>query len=504
MIPAGDRAAAGRNPSEVTVLRPELGATSPRLARDYFRELLRDSQPHPGLSAERERWLRGCRVEGREERLFEFEMLLRGIERYFKLHNLPIDSVARPVVTRDFGEELRDVRDALGQAIKLSRRLLDPGEDQRMLFRRYVESQLVDDRVRRALLEEELEEDTPQESLFLLRQSFESLRTIVDSLLKLETVSFRVFHEVGNLALRAILQNQYFRPFRPLEFCIEFDRVKSVPILDALRRLADPERRLFTTAFLGLFRLLHYLAYVRPATKGVERRARVVLSLVRSESLTLVGYLKTEVAARSGLRRHQGAALRVARDLGRHAEAAGRRLRHEGSDAAVVLAVAREYAEEVRQLVVRLAAAVDSRPGVEEMTFGRLASAVTMAQRLRNDLWVFSRLCRATEDVLSRPQDDAGPALSALWSFLGYFQDVAYQLLRYGDLAPVDQFAAILRELEHVPSGPGARNRLAQDCREFAEAAESCFVAVGRRSDVAGRRFDEHHARAVLERFQRS
>jgi len=138
------------------------------------------------------------------------------------------------------------------------------------------------------------------------------------------------------------------------------------------------------------------------------------------------------------------------------------------------------------------------------MTFGRLASAVTMAQRLRNDLWVFSRLSRATEDVLSRPQDDAGPALAALWSFLGYFQDVAYQLLRYGDLAPVDQFAAILRELEHVPSGPGARNRLAQDCREFAEAAESCFVAVGRRSDVAGRRFDEHHARAVLERFQRS
>ena len=107
----------------------------------------------------------------------------------------------------------------------------------------------------------------PQESLFLLRQSFESLRTIVDSLLKLETVSFRVFHEVGNLALRAILQNQYFRPFRPLEFCIEFDRVKSVPLLDALRRLGDPERRLFTTAFLGLFRLLHYLAYVRPAPR---------------------------------------------------------------------------------------------------------------------------------------------------------------------------------------------------------------------------------------------
>ncbi|HET6980821.1 MAG TPA: hypothetical protein VFI53_01710, partial [Myxococcaceae bacterium] len=154
---------------------PRLGpGNEVRFARDYFHDLVRESQPHPGLSAERERWLRSCRVEGREERLFEFELLLRGMERYFKLHNLPIDSVARPVVTRDFSEELRDVRDALGQAIKLARRLLDPGDDQRMLFRRYVQEQLVDDRARRALLDEELEEDTPQESLFLLRQSFES------------------------------------------------------------------------------------------------------------------------------------------------------------------------------------------------------------------------------------------------------------------------------------------------------------------------------------------
>jgi hypothetical protein len=302
------------DPRAAAIPLPRLGpGTEVRFARDYFRDLVRGTQPHPGLSAERERWLRGCRVEGREERLFEFEMLLRGMERYFKLHNLPIDSVARPVVTRDFSEELRDVRDALGQAIKLARRLLDPGDDQRMMFRRYVQEQLVDDRARRALLDEELEEDTPQESLFLLRKSFESLRTVVDSLLKLETVSFRVFHEVGNLVLRAILHNQYFRPFRPLEFCLEFDRVKSVPVLDALRKLGDPERRLFTTVFLGVFRLLHYLAYVRPTPRGVERRARVVLALVRSEALTLVGYLRTELAPRVSLRRHQGAGLRIAR-----------------------------------------------------------------------------------------------------------------------------------------------------------------------------------------------
>jgi hypothetical protein len=486
----------------VAIPLPRFGPGSEvRFARDYFRDLVRDSQPHPGLSAERERWLRGCRVEGREERLFEFEMLLRGMERYFKLHNLPIDSVARPVVTRDFSEELRDVRDALGQVIKLARRLLDPGTDQRMMFRRYVQEQLVDDRARRALLDEELEEDTPQESLFLLRQSFESLRTVMDSLLKLETVSYRVFHEVGNLVLRAIVHNQYFRPFRPLEFCLEFDRVKSVPVLDALRKLGDPERRLFTTVFLGLFRLLHYLTYVRPTPRGVERRSRVVLALARSEALTLVGYLRTELAPRVTLRRHQGAALRTSRDLSRLADEIGRRLRHEADDPERVLDIGASAAEQLRSQIVRLAAAVEARLPADE-SFTRLVSPVVLAQRLRNDLWVFARLARGADESLTAGTDDSVHAVDALGSFLSYFQDVSYQLLRYGDLQAFDEFAAILREAGAIPAGPMARTRLADECRAFAESAEGYFVAVGRRSDVAGRRFDEAHARAVLAKFQ--
>jgi hypothetical protein len=364
-----------------------------------------------------------------------------------------------------------------------------------------VQEQLVDDRARRALLDEELEEDTPQESLFLLRQSFESLRTVADSLLKLETVSYRVFHEVGNLVLRAILHNQYFRPFRPLEFCLEFDRVKSVPILDALRKLGDPERRLFTTVALGLFRLLHYLTYVRATPRGVERRARVVLALVRSEALTLVGYLRTELAPRVTLRRQQGAGIRIARDLSRLADEIGRRLRQEADDPARVLDIATSAAEQLKAQIVRLAAAVEARLPADE-SFTRLVSPVVLAQRLRNDLWVFAQLARAADEALAGGSDEAVRAVDALGAFLSYFQDVSYQLLRYGDLQAFDQFAAILREAGPIPSGPMARARLAGDCRAFAEAAEGCFVAVGRRSDVAGRRFDEPHARAVLGRFQ--
>ena len=94
---AGGAVLSPAEPRAAAIPLPRLGPRGEvRFARDFFRDLVRDSQPHPGLSAERERWLRSCRVEGREERLFEFEMLLRAMERYFKLHNLPIDSVAAP------------------------------------------------------------------------------------------------------------------------------------------------------------------------------------------------------------------------------------------------------------------------------------------------------------------------------------------------------------------------------------------------------------------------
>jgi hypothetical protein len=56
--------------------------TTPRVARDFYADLMRTTQAaRSGVLAERERWLRGVSIEGREEQLFEFEMLLRGVER---------------------------------------------------------------------------------------------------------------------------------------------------------------------------------------------------------------------------------------------------------------------------------------------------------------------------------------------------------------------------------------------------------------------------------------
>ncbi|MFL5349581.1 MAG: hypothetical protein ACJ8AT_32700 [Hyalangium sp.] len=477
--------------------------TTPHVARDFYADLMRATQSSRSAAlAERERWLRGVSIEGREEQLFEFELLLRGVERYFNLHNVVVNTQDRPLVTRDFHEELEDVRDAIHRAIRIARRLLDPDSDSKRVFRKYVETQLTDDRVRRAFIEQELDQETPQESLFVLREAFESLRNLIDHLLKLPVCGLALFTDVGNLALREIVLNRYFRPFRPLEFRIEYDRIRSVRILDLLAGQPHELRAPFTTAFLALFRLLRYLSYVgQEGEDSTPRRARVVLALVRSEAVSLVGFFRDELATQVGPKRLKAASLRAARDIAKETNRIAREiLAEDAPDASMKAAIA--FTALFRSQVVALVEALEPASTSSDASFQKLVAPEAMAQRLRKDLWVFGQLCRTTEQAL-RSEDGAAAesALSALKSYLGYFQDVSYQLLRYSDYETFDRFAALLVELPWPPEGPSIRHRLAEDLRQFTPTLESTFSSVSRRVLLQGRTFDRKEAEALRDRF---
>lgn len=480
-----------------------LAARPPRAPRDFFTELIRSTQGvRVGFFNERERWLRALPVEGREELLFELEMLLRGLERYFNLPHVLVDAHVQPLVVRDFHSELEDVRDAINQAIRLARQLLDPGTDQKLVFRKYVESQLGDDRMRRSFLEQELIQETPQESLFVLRQIFESLRNLVDHLLKLPVCGLGLFNDVGNLALREIVLNRYFRPAGPMEFRVEYDRLRSVPLLEQLAHLTEADRRLLSLALLALFRLLHYLRYV-DESEEVERRVRVLLALVRSEAMSLVGYLRTELVPRASLRQLKATGLRVARDIAKDLDKVAMDLLAAGDQDPEALS--RAGSALTRVLRVQVVAFYEAlAPGQldAERAFEQLTSPQDMAQRLRRDLWVFAQICRTAESCL-RADDGAAAdaALSALRTFLGYFQDVSYQLLRYADFESFDRFSALLTELPGLPEGPAMRTRLAEDLRNFSHVLESTFAAVSRRALLRGSDFDRAEAEALRHRF---
>lgn len=477
---------------------------SPVTGRDFYADLMRASQTsRAGFLAERERWLRGVPVEGREELLFEFEMLLRAVERYLNL-NTVVDARDRPLVTRDFHEELADVRDAMDRAIRVARHLQDPDSDQKMVFRKYVETQLADDRIRRALIEEQLDQETPPESLFVLREAFDALKNLLDHLLQLPVANLGLFQDVGKLALREIVLNRYFRPFRPLEFRVEYDRLRSVRLLDTLSTLQEEQRTLFATCFLGLFRLLHYLAYVdAEGQPPYPRRVRVLLALVRSEANSLASWMHSELSPRAGSKSLQAATLRAARDIARETERVAREvLVNLDRDIEAPARAASAFTTLLRTQVVVLVETLAPNGGLADGVFDELMSPQDAALRLRKDLWVYAQLCRTAETHLRNEDVPAAErALDALKAFLDYFHAGGYQLLRYADYDAFDRFTALLVELPWPPEGPGIRARLAEDLRRFVQTLETTFHAVSRRTLLQGRGFDRQEAEALRDRF---
>src|SRR5437899_11471334 len=149
-------------------LRDNRGVDRRSFAQDFCFELMRDSQRVRAVYlAERERWIRSLEVSGREEILFELEVLLCGIDRFFNLRNLFGD--LQPPQERDWKEELKATRDAVHRSVHLSRKLIEQRQEQALLFRNFVEGSLPDDRARSRLGNEMREQRTPEESLFLLR-----------------------------------------------------------------------------------------------------------------------------------------------------------------------------------------------------------------------------------------------------------------------------------------------------------------------------------------------
>ncbi|MBS2022231.1 MAG: hypothetical protein JST92_07460 [Deltaproteobacteria bacterium] len=466
------------------------------VAQDFFFELMRDSQRVRAVYlAERERWIRTLEVSGREEILFELEMLLRGLDRFFNLRNLFGDVPPSP--DRDFRDELKSARDSIHRAVHLSRRLILQRQEQALLFRSFVEGTLADDRARARLGAELREQRTPEESLFLLRAGLMAHLGILDHLLRLDFAPQALFLDVGRALQHELYVSRYFCPPTALEFRGEYDRVSSVRLLEALRTLEDDKKRkAFALALLAAFRSLRSLRYVPAPPTPHTRRVLVILALVRSELLALVGYLEGDLPRLCATPEGVGPAAQAGR-------ASATPLRDALIKVAPLLAgpiVDRRQLDDTRDELVEatkncigaLAAGLD--PTLDRKAlFEDDAARLELSERLRRDLWVFAEMCRHTAKKLEVAQAGISVA-EPLRRFAMEFRDVGYQLLRHSDRELFDRFLDLLEGWSGGRRGESSMlraQRLRDDCRRFAEILDRAFETVNKRGELKGVGIDQ-------------
>jgi hypothetical protein len=475
-------------------------------AQDFFFELMRDSQRVRAVYlAERERWIRTLQVSGREEILFELEMLLRGLDRFFNLRTL-FGEVAPPQ-ERDYREELKAARDAVHRAIDLSRKLIVQKQEQALLFRSFVEGSLADDRARARLGAELREQRTPEESLFLLRSGLSAHQGILDHLLRLDTAPQSLFLDVGRALQHELFVSRYFGPPSALEFRTEYDRVSSVRLLEALRAMADEkQRKAFALALLAAFRTLRSLRYVPAPPVAHSRRVLVILSLVRSELLALIGYLENDVprlcATAAGVGEAAAGGRAAAAPLREVLERLAPILSVPLTDRAQLDQHRDQLVAATKQAIGAIASALDPALGTAQL-FEDQAARTEQSERLRRDLWLFRALCLETAEKLDR--SDEGPeAADPLRRFTTDFRDIGYQLLRHSDRELFDRFLDLL-EGWSGRSGETAglrMQRLRDDCRRFAEILDRALEMVGNRAELQRLPIDEMSYREALARVR--
>lgn len=510
--------------------------------RDVYANLLRDTR---GLrrdqASARDAWYSALPWERKEETLFELEALLKGIACFGNPRNHPGQMDARSAVAQDFHEHLRILRDAASRVVSLTRQLL--GDKERAYtFTRYLESVLPEDSARGRLIQEQLTQDTPEEALLLLRNAFGHFLDLSEGLLRLGRISNRIYSAYHSILVREVGRNTFFNPLMALEFRQEFDRIRSVEVLDALHDVeSESAHRVCALSFLTLFRGLRYLQVIdQYATEpAATRRAYVILAALRSDLRTLTRYLSRR-AAEALADGFEGELLSLsapelvrgfeeltteARDLVRLRgclEGLASTLRMEIRrtfdhdlpvlDAKIgerelgptmVIATAQQRAS-IHHAILTLCTEI--RPGASLPELEKDASARRAAsERLRREVWMFQRILKAflamSESSREDPDQWVSPAsFQFVRDFLGHFRAIGYQLIRSHDYQRLDPFLRALDELRDVDLVEGARMRNAIDeGAAFSEFLGELFRSISNRAELQGVAFDRVAAAEMLK-----
>jgi len=516
----------------------------PPAGADAYADLLRDTR---GLRREqshaRELWIAKLPDGRREGPLFELEVLLKGLACFANPRNHPGPPRRAAIVSQDYSPALVLARDAMQRVVQLCRQLL--GEQERaFVFQRYLEMLLPDDNARTRLVRGTLSQDTPEESLYLLRHALTNLLEVTGGVTRLPRVPFRLFYATLSVAHREISQSSFFNPLNALEFRPEFDRITNVRLLELMRQVpGERARRLVALTFLSLFRMLRYLSLLEQVVREPRPAGLVYLvsSVLRSDARALTDYLRKQAgeqlaesyerelfkvpASQIAMRYEEmqaeahrllaikatlgGIAANVRLEMRRtfehdlpsiDAEAPSEVLR------AAVGVIAQNLRPALQNGVLVLGKALGARLD-EHGVFDDVAARRSLSTRLRRDVWMFAQIVRAfsakARSAPSREDRWSGPSsLQFVREFLTYFGAMGYPLLRAADYPRVDAFLAALNALEETDLlDPERLARAVAEADTFHTFLSDLFDQIGHRDELKSVAFDRRAAAEALKLY---
>lgn len=472
----------------------------------------------------RDEWLSSLDLENADELLFEMEMLIKGIDRFFNIDNLPI-SDRNQVINRDFNQEIRIILGALERINTIVRIMLARETDNAYYFNAFIENELLLDYARDKFMNFYLDQKKPQDSLYLLKMCFSNLLEVFESLTSMTRTPYQLYIQLGQLCSREIAINSFFNPLLLQAFDTNYDRIRNPIIAQVVNQIANETlRKQVSITILALYRLLHYLNFISAASTDKQelKNNMLIFSLLSSDAKVLQSYLESD--------------LRCALN---EVAISDNELNEQKSEfCSFVDSVAFQISMEMRKVfgqilrdmsefnnLVKLRSSIESSKGILQNflqqsivmivqgfrrvegheIFPDFTSRLEQSMRLREDLWVFHEIFDLYEKAATTEPPDVDAVLNyfaTINSFIHYFQSLSYKLVRYADHEHFDKFFSFFSEVSTADlQNKYKLKEINKNFHYFKMFLETTLGQLGQRAELQDRPLNSMDAGKILAQF---
>ena len=220
--------------------------------------------------------------------LFELEMWLKGLERFFQIDCLPLSPFERSHASlKNYAEEVAAARSGVAHMAAIATQLLGEGQEDLASFLLYLDTQVARGGNRRR--------GDGATELARVVESLDDFSKILDEIAKAPFVPLQTYLSLGRIVVGALRQDPNLGVLFRENLKPVLDRESKQSLAKVLGSLPDPAQRgALATLFVALFKGLRVAERAStPAEPAATRkRALLVFSLLKAESDSVVAYLR--------------------------------------------------------------------------------------------------------------------------------------------------------------------------------------------------------------------
>jgi len=232
--------------------------------------------------------------------LFEMEMWLKGLERFFQIDCLPLSSFERSHASlKNYVEEVGAVRAGVAHMTMLATQLLGEGKEDLSSFLLYLDGQVA--RPGNGEMPARRRGGDAETELALVVEKLDDFAKLLDELARAPFIPLQTYLSLGRIVVGTLRQDPnlgvLFREnLRPV-----LDKESKQSLGRVLGSLPEPAHRgALAALFVALFKGLRYAERARTAAESpaTRRRALLVFSLLKGESDSIASFISKRLVPR--------------------------------------------------------------------------------------------------------------------------------------------------------------------------------------------------------------